>query len=138
MVDLIEGPIDPACVYESVQNSRYGAVVVFTGVVREQSDDERSVTALTYEAYRDLAVTEMERIAAEMHIRFDPCDVAMQHRVGTLAVGEASVIVAVASAHRSAAFEACRYGIEELKRRVPIWKKEQFAAGEPRWRENAP
>ncbi len=138
MVGLIERPIDPAEVYASVQNSRYGAVVVFTGVVRERSDDGRPVTALTYEAYRDLAVAEMERVAQEVHARFDPCDVAMQHRTGTLALGEVSVIVAVASAHRSAAFEACRYGIDELKRRVPIWKKEQFVDGEPLWRGNAP
>lgn len=138
MIDLVEQPIDPAHVYRSVQNSRFGAVVVFTGVVREQSDDDHQVTALTYEAYRDLAVAEMERIAAEVHAQFDPCAVAIQHRVGSLPVGEASVIVAVACAHRAQAFAGCRYGIDELKRRVPIWKKEQFARGDAVWRENTP
>ena len=136
MIELLDRPIDISELYARVRSDRYGAVVVFTGVVREQSDEDRAVRGLTYEAYRDLALAEMERIAAEVHEQWDPCEVAMQHRTGTLAVGEPAVVVAVGTPHRPQAFAACRYAIDELKARVPIWKKEHFTAGEAQWREN--
>ena len=136
MVELLERPIDIAQLYAHVQSPRFGAVVVFTGVVRQDSDEGRPVNGLTYEAYRELALAEMEQIATEVHTRWDPCAVAMQHRTGTLGIGEPSVVVAVATPHRPEAFAACRYAIDELKSRVSIWKQEHLAAGQTVWREN--
>jgi molybdopterin synthase catalytic subunit len=136
MIELVETPIDLHVLYERVRKDAFGAVVVFVGVVRSRSDDDRAVTGLSYEAYRDLAVGEMEIIAAEVRARFNPCEIAMQHRTGELQIGEPSVAVAVGTAHRAQAFEACRYAIDELKKRVPIWKKEHYASGETQWREN--
>lgn len=136
MIELASSPIDMHVLYERVRKDAFGAVVVFVGVVRQRSDDDRAVTGLSYEAYRDLAVGEMARIAAEVRARYSPCEIAMQHRTGDLQIGEPSVAVAVGTAHRAQAFEACRYAIDELKARVPIWKKEHYAGGDAQWREN--
>lgn len=136
MIELLDSPIDMHVLYERVRSDAFGAVVVFVGVVRARSDDDRAVTGLRYEAYRTLAVGEMERIAAEVLARFSPCEIALQHRTGDLQIGEPSVAVAVGTAHRAQAFAACHYAIDELKRRVPIWKKEHYVGGAAQWREN--
>ena len=130
-------PIDVADVARSVRTDACGAVVTFAGVVRDLSDDERPVTGLSYEAHDVMAVAEFERIAGEARERFGPCTIAIVHRTGDLSVGEVSVAVAVAAPHRSAAFDACEYAIDELKRRAPIWKKEHYRDGGAQWRENA-
>jgi molybdopterin synthase catalytic subunit len=91
------------------------------------------VTELTYEAWDELAAERLEEIAAEIHVRWTVCAVALLHATGTLAVGQVSVVVAVSAPHRAEAFEAARFGIEELKRDVPIWKKEALTTGDADW-----
>ena len=105
-----------------------GAIVVFEGIVRNESHGRRSLY-LEYEAYEAMALKEMNVIAASMRSQFGADSVAIVHRLGRLEIGETSVLIAVSSAHRREAFEACRYGIDTLKRTVPIWKKEYFEDG---------
>ena len=105
-----------------------GAVAVFEGIVRNHSRG-KSTLYLEYEAYEAMALSKMREIAANMHTEFAIDRLAMVHRLGRLEIGETSVLVAVSSAHRAAAFDACRYGIDTLKRIVPIWKKEYFSDG---------
>ncbi len=112
-----------------------GGVATFIGVVRNHHDG-RSVVRLEYSAYDAMAEAECQRIVAEAAERW-PVRVAVEHRLGTLEVGDAAVMVAAAAAHRAQAFEACRYVIEELKRRVPVWKREHFADGGTVWVEPA-
>jgi molybdopterin synthase catalytic subunit len=109
-----------------------GGSCVFIGTVRDRSA-AGEVTGLSYEAWDDLALARLREIAGTMFERWSPCRVAILHRTGDLAVGEASVVVAVSSPHRAEAFEACRFGIERLKEDVPIWKKEGLVGGESRW-----
>jgi molybdopterin synthase catalytic subunit len=137
LVDVTTEPLDLAVLVAAVSDARCGAVVGFLGIVRGTADDGRSVTGLTYEAYRAMALPELTRIAAEARAQFDGARVAIAHRTGTLQVGEPSVAVAAAAPHRAAAFDACEYAIDELKRRVPIWKKEHYADGAAEWRDNA-
>lgn len=111
-------------------------MVTFLGLVRDRSDDGRPVAALSYEAYDDLAVAEFATIADEARQRFGDVRLAIVHRTGELSVGEIAVAVSACAAHRAPAFDACRYAIDELKRRAPIWKKERFADGTQRWTEN--
>lgn len=125
-------PIDVAALLASVPSPSDGAVLVFVGVVRDENDG-RTVASLEYEAYAEMAERKMREIAAEARARWSVGDVALVHRVGRLDVGEASVAIAVASPHRSEAYEASRYLIEELKRRVPVWKREGYVEGETRW-----
>ncbi len=115
-----------------------GGVVTFLGVVRERSDDGRPVTGLAYEAFEPMAVQSFEEIAREARERFGDVRVGIVHRVGALRVGDVAVVVAASAPHRAAAFAACAYAIDEVKRRAPIWKKEAYADGGARWRENAP
>jgi molybdopterin synthase catalytic subunit len=105
-----------------------GALCLFVGVVRDHNAGRR-VLRLEYEAYEEMALPLMEKIAAECRERWPVTDVRIVHRLGPLAIGEASVAVAVASPHRREAFEACRYAIDTLKATVPIWKKEFYADG---------
>ncbi|HVA92581.1 MAG TPA: MoaD family protein [Chloroflexota bacterium] len=126
---LVEGPIDLAALQAEVAADRHGAIALFLGVVRENSPTGKSVLHLEYEAFEGMAEREMEAIASDMDQRWPGCSVAMVHRVGRLAIGEASVAIAVATPHRGAAFEACRHAIDRLKETVPIWKKEVFADG---------
>lgn len=112
-----------------VLSPRCGAVVLFAGVVREYTGDKRTVF-LKYDAYREMAEREMLKIAQEIESRWPDARVAIGHRIGELGIGETSVIVAVATPHRDAAFQAARYGIDTLKERVPIWKKEVWEDGE--------
>jgi molybdopterin synthase catalytic subunit len=112
-----------------------GGIVTFEGVVRNHSAD-RAVLRLAYDAYAPLATKEGERILAEARKRYAVAHVACAHRTGVLAIGEVAVWVGAAAAHRDAAFAACRYVIDEVKRRVPIWKKEFYADGESGWIEH--
>ena len=105
-----------------------GAVVVFEGIVRDHSAG-RSTLYLEYEAYEAMAIAKMREIGAQMREKFPIRRYAMVHRLGRLEIGETSVLIAVCSAHRAAAFDACRFGIDTLKRNVPIWKKEFFRDG---------
>jgi molybdopterin synthase catalytic subunit len=123
-------PIDIEALYQAVLRDRDGAVVTFHGVVREYSDSGRVVRYLEYEAYPEMAEAQMRAIGAEIKRRWNIDDVAMVHRIGRLEIGEASVVIAVASPHRGEAFDACEYAIDTLKATVPIWKKEVFADGE--------
>ena len=105
---------------------------MFVGTVRDHSD-AGGVTGLTYEAWAELAERRLGEIALEMKERWPVVAVAIVHRTGDLAVGEASVIVACSTPHRADAFEACRHGIERLKQDAPIWKKEALTSGEAHW-----
>jgi molybdopterin synthase catalytic subunit len=109
-----------------------GALVTFEGRVRNHQDG-RDVQKLEYESYESLAVKEGERILAEARVRFEIAAVACAHRVGVLDVGDLAVWVGVSAHHRDAAFAACRYVIDEVKSRVPIWKKEFYATGDSGW-----
>ncbi len=109
-----------------------GATCVFAGTVRDHSD-AHEVTGLTYEAWHELAEVRLRELADEILERWSACRVAIVHRVGDLDVGETSVVVAFSAPHRAEAFDACRHGIEHLKRDVPIWKKEALVSGESAW-----
>lgn len=125
-------PLDPAVLVRPLTDVRAGACVTFEGWVRNHNQG-RPVQALDYEAYGELAQREGERILAETRQRFAVRDVACVHRVGALAIGDLAVWVGVTAAHRGAAFDACRYVIDEAKARLPIWKKEHYADGASEW-----
>ncbi|HYM49915.1 MAG TPA: molybdenum cofactor biosynthesis protein MoaE [Candidatus Limnocylindrales bacterium] len=129
VVALSEEPLDPQAIASRVRSDQDGAVVVFQGVVRDVARG-RTVRALVYEAYGAMAQRQMEMLAAEAASRFAIGGLAVVHRTGTLQVGEVSVVIAVAAPHRGAAFDACEWLIDELKRTVPIWKKEIYTEGE--------
>lgn len=128
-------PLDAAATCAAVSMPDCGAVAAFIGVVREQNAGRR-VLKLEYEAYAPLAVKAFEQIDREARDRWPATRLAIEHRVGSLAVGEASVVIAAASAHRADAFAASRYAIERLKQIAPIWKHEHFEGGEV-WIEGA-
>ncbi len=128
MIRLQVAPIDPAAVAADARGDGDGAVSVFLGTVRDVSSGRR-VLFLEYEAYASMAEREMEGIAEEAIARFGVTKVAMIHRVGRVEIGEASVAIAVAAPHRSAAMDACRFVIDTLKASVPIWKSEHFEGG---------
>jgi molybdopterin synthase catalytic subunit len=110
-----------------------GGSCIFVGTVRDADANGVVVTGLTYESWNDVAVVRLQEIADRLRDRWPIRKVALLHRIGDLGVGDASVVVAVSSAHRAEAFEACREGIEQLKHDVPIWKKELLATGEGHW-----
>jgi len=116
--------IDSEAVRASIADDGAGAIVVFHGVVRNRALSGREVTHLAYEAYPEMAEKMMAQIGREIRERFDVKQVAITHRTGRLALGEASVVIAVSSARRRSAFEASEYAIDRLKEIVPIWKKE--------------
>ena len=126
---IVDGVISADALHALVLRPEAGAVAVFLGVVRDNNMG-REVDYLEYDAYPEMAERVMGRIGAEIRERWDVAEVAMQHRVGRLEIGEASVGVAVSSAHRAEATDACRYGIDRLKAVVPIWKKEVWSDGE--------
>jgi molybdopterin synthase catalytic subunit len=121
--------LDPTELHDLVLSPQAGAVSLFVGVVRDNNLG-RDVNYLEYDAYPAMATRVMRQIAAEIRERWDVLDIAMHHRIGRLEIGEASVAVAVASAHRTEGIEACHYGIDRLKAIVPIWKKEVWTDGE--------
>ena len=125
---IVRTSIDAAGVVETLKRGEDGAALVFEGVVRNQTRGRKTLY-LDYEAYEEMALKEMESLAARALEQFQIRDVALIHRLGRLEIGETSVLIAVASAHRAAAFDACRWLIDTLKRTVPIWKKEYFEDG---------
>ncbi len=120
--------IDRAVLVAGCQQPSDGAVVVFDGVVRDNTRGRKTLY-LNYEAYEEMALAEMAKLAAEARTRFAVDRVAVVHRLGRLEIGESSIVIVVSSAHRGAAFDACRWLIDTLKRTVPVWKKEHFADG---------
>ena len=129
LVAVSAEPIDAAALLEFVSDPESGAVVLFLGTVRNHSEGKTDVSHLEYEAYDGVVEAKLAEIASEAAQRWPVSRVAVVHRVGSLGVGESSVAVAVSSPHRADAFEAGRYLIDELKRRVPIWKKEHWPGG---------
>jgi molybdopterin synthase catalytic subunit len=125
-------PIDPAALLGDTLSPADGAALLFWGVVREENDG-RAVSSLEYSAYAPMAEKEMLRIADEARARFGTGAIHVVHRTGLLRIGEASVAIAVASPHRAEAYEASRYVIEQLKQRVPVWKREGYVDGETEW-----
>src|ERR1700729_690537 len=125
---LVTEPIDSASLVKNIKQGEDGAVVVFDGIVRNHTRGRRTLF-LVYEAYQEMALRQMEVLAEEAIGLHGVRQVAMVHRLGRLEVGETSVLIAVASAHRAQAFEACRWLIDTLKKTVPIWKKEHFEDG---------
>jgi molybdopterin synthase catalytic subunit len=129
MFEIVEHPIDVGRLIGAVTRSQTGAVVTFVGTTRDHNAGRR-VIRLEYEAYPEMAIREMRRIAEEAERRFSVAAVAMAHRIRAVEIGEASVAIAVSAAHRDAAFQACRFAIDRLKETVPIWKKEYYEGGE--------
>ena len=128
LVLLVREPIDPAALIRHVRTAADGAVVTFDGSVRNQSHGRRTLY-LEYEAYESMAVAKIREIADALHEKFAIDRVAIAHRLGRLEIEETSVFIAVSAPHRTAAFDACRFAIDTLKRTVPIWKKEYFEDG---------
>jgi molybdopterin synthase catalytic subunit len=124
--------IDPAALKRALGQDTAGACVCFEGWVRDHNEGQ-SVIALEYEAHESIAAQEGERILLEARERFEILDAKCEHRVGKLAIGDCAVWVGVSAAHRGAAFDACRYIIDETKHRVPIWKKEHYRDGHSGW-----
>uniref|UniRef100_A0A7V5CSY4 Molybdopterin synthase catalytic subunit n=1 Tax=Acidobacterium capsulatum TaxID=33075 RepID=A0A7V5CSY4_9BACT len=127
-VSLTRDPIDAEKVLARVRHPEDGAVASFDGIVRNQTRG-RQTLYLVYEAYEEMALEQMRQLAHEAKQRFAIHDVVMVHRLGRLEIGESSVLIGVCSAHRAAAFDACRWLIDTLKKTVPIWKKEHFVDG---------
>ena len=127
-VEITDAVIPAAEIVAGIKTGSDGAVCVFDGIVRDNSRGRKTLH-LDYEAYREMALEQMRGLAGEAVTKFGVRDVTLVHRLGRLGVGETSVLVVVASAHRGAAFDACRWLIDTLKKTVPIWKKEQFADG---------
>lgn len=126
--EIIPDPIDTRSIVNALTHRDVGAVVVFEGVVRDNTRGRRTLY-LDYEAYEPMALTELESLLAEARQRFAIGGARVVHRVGRLQIGETSVLIAVAAPHRAAGFEACRWLIDTLKKTVPIWKKEYFEDG---------
>jgi molybdopterin synthase catalytic subunit len=129
---IVEHVIDPAALTAEVARDGNGASVLFLGTVRD-TNDGRPVTGIEYSAYRSMADRELAAIVGETSSAFGTADIVVEHRVGTLDIGEVSVAIAVAHPHRGAAYDASRYVIEQIKKRVPIWKREHYADGTREW-----
>ena len=129
---LTSQPIDVTALIREISADDRGAVTIFLGTVRN-SNDGRPVNGIDYSAYDAMAVAEMTRIVDEACGKFRGVAIAVEHRIGTLQVGDVSVAIACAHAHRAQALDANRYVIEELKRRVPIWKREHYLDGTSEW-----
>jgi molybdopterin synthase catalytic subunit len=129
LVAVTAEPLDASSLLSFVADPGAGCSVLFTGTVRDHSPGRDGVTTLEYEAYAGVVEEKISAIVAEAFERWDLIRVAAVHRVGTLAIGESAVMVAVSSGHRVAAFPAARYLIDELKSRAPIWKKEHWSGG---------
>src|SRR6266481_4909998 len=128
LILLVHEPIDTDALIRHVRTGADGAIVTFDGCVRNQSHGRRTLY-LDYEAYESMALAKISEIAAEVHATIPIDRVAVAHRLGRLEIGDTSVFIAISAPHRAAAFDACRYAIDTLKRSVPIWKKEYFADG---------
>lgn len=129
---LTRDPLDVAALSASVAGEGLGGTAAFIGTVRRSAEDG-DVVGIDYSAYEPMAEVEFERILAEAAERWPTARVAVRHRLGYVRTGEASVVVVAAAPHRAEAFAACRFVIDETKRRVPVWKKEHLASGGARW-----
>jgi molybdopterin synthase catalytic subunit len=129
MTHLTQAVISVEALLAEVQSPERGGTSIFLGTVRGDDD----VTGIEYSAYDDMALAEIRRMVAEAEARWPEARVTLQHRLGLIPVGEASIAIAAAAPHRDAAFAACRYVIEEVKKRLPIWKKELHADGTGTW-----
>ena len=129
---LTDRPLDPAALLAEVQQASNGASILFVGTVRD-TNDGRSVTGIEYSSYAAMASRELDRIASEAAASFGTPDIVVEHRTGSLTLGDASVVIAVAHPHRAAAFDAARFVIEQIKIRVPIWKRELYTDGSREW-----
>jgi molybdopterin synthase catalytic subunit len=129
---VITREIDPASLINEVGSPQCGAISLFIGTVREVNDG-RSVTAIEYSVYKSMADAELERILDEAEERFGVSALVIEHRIGLLGLGDVSVAIAAAHAHRAPALDCIRYVIEEIKTRVPIWKKEHYVDGTREW-----
>ena len=129
---IVREPIEPAAVLAQVGAAGDGAALLFLGTVRDHSDG-RPVEGMSYDAYETMADEVLSTIADEAAALFGTRRLAVVHRVGELAIGDVSVAIAVSSPHRAEAYDASRYVIEEIKRRLPVWKRERFRDGEARW-----
>jgi molybdopterin synthase catalytic subunit len=132
MFAISEAPIDVVRLQHGLDAYGAGAVVCFEGRVRNYNEG-RAVNGLSYQAYVELAEVEGRRIVEEAHSRFEVERISCVHRVGDLALGDVAVWAGVSAGHRAAAFEACRYVIDEVKARVPIWKREHYVEGVSEW-----
>ncbi len=131
-VEIIEGPIDVHGLIEGLRNEECGSILTFQGTVRKHSDDIE-VSSLFYEAYRELAIAEIQKLLNEAVERYGILDAAVIHRIGNVKLGEDSVVVSVCSRHRAESFEACRFIIDSIKTRIPIWKKDIMPGGGQKW-----
>lgn len=131
-VALVHAPIDVSALLAEVSDTGAGATTLFLGTVRDVNDG-REVTGIDYSAYDAMAVREMTRIVEEAVTRFGTPHIVMEHRLGFLALTEASIAIAVSHARRAPAMDAARYVIEEVKKRVPIWKREHYVDGTREW-----
>ena len=127
-IEIVDERIAADAMVAGMKAGGDGAVCVFDGIVRDNTRGRKTLY-LDYEAYREMALEQMQRLAGEAVERFGVRDVALVHRLGRLMVGETSVLIVVASAHRGAAFDACRWLIDTLKKTVPIWNRETFEDG---------
>ena len=129
---ILTSVIDPASLINEVSAPEYGAISLFVGTVREVNEG-RGVSAIEYSAYKSMASAELERILDEAQARFGVSALVVEHRIGLLGLGEVSIAIAAAHPHRGPALDCTRFVIEEIKKRVPIWKKEHYADGTREW-----
>ncbi len=129
---LVHRPIDAAALTKEVARHANGATLLFIGTVRDVNDG-RGVTGIEYTAYESMAERELADIVHEASAEFATTDIVVEHRLGALDLGDASIVIAVAHPHRGAAYDASRYVIEQIKRRVPIWKREHYVDGTRQW-----
>jgi molybdopterin synthase catalytic subunit len=129
---LVERPIDVGLLLREVADGGCGATSLFAGTVRDVNDG-RAVDGIDYEAYRPMAARELSAIVESAAARFGVAHLVVEHRIGSMAVGEVSVAIAASHAHRTQALDVTRHVIEEIKRRAPIWKREQYADGTREW-----
>ncbi len=129
MTHLTRSPLSVEALLAEVQGPERGGTCVFLGTVRDEDD----VTGIEYSAYEEMAIAEIERMLAEARAQWPEARVRLQHRLGLVSLGEASIAIAAAAPHRDEAFAACRYVIEEVKKRLPIWKKELHVDGSATW-----
>ena len=132
MIEIISQPIDATLVLESVQSPNAGASVLFVGSTREWTE-EKQTASLDYECYEEMAILKLQELETEARGRWPLIGCSLVHRVGPVEIGEASVVIAVSSAHRKPAFEAGQWLIDTLKTEVPIWKKEKWRNGDSEW-----
>lgn len=134
---ITDQPLDLNLLIAETADNVCGALITFVGTVRNHNED-RSVRAMTYEAHVSLAEKMLRELEDEVLSRFDVQQCRIQHRIGTLQLGEASVIIIVRASHRDAAYQASRYAIDELKQRTPIWKEEHYVTGDSRYLDGVP